>query len=99
MTLGLRRRSHIEIARDVLILCNKGSNKTQILYQGNLNSVRLTVHLEALVWMGLLVRENVKGGHIIYKTTPQGLHFLNGYFGSKNHALVGVRSLKSGAKL
>ena len=82
--MGLSRRSNVDIFYDILGFCSNGSTKTHILYGCNLNSVRLTLHLNTLVCMGLLVKE-AETWKTVYITTPQGTRFLKGYFTKKSN--------------
>jgi predicted transcriptional regulator len=73
-----KRRTYMDIFSDILWFCSKDSTKTQILYGCNLNSSRLTLHLNALIFMGLLEKEN-KTLMTVYKTTIHGERFLKKY--------------------
>ena len=95
--LGLSRRSNVDIFYDILGFCSKGSTQTQILYGCNLNSIRLTLHLNALVCMGLLVKE-VGTWKTVYITTPQGTRFLKSYFAKKNNLPPSVKPFRTQVK-
>ena len=73
-----KRRTYMDIFSDILRVCSKDSTKTKILYGCNLNSSRLTLHLNALIFMGLLEKEN-KTLMTVYKTTIYGERFLKKY--------------------
>jgi len=74
--LNHKRRNKIEIIRDILELCSSGSNKSDIIYRCNMNSVRLAPLLDALLSMGLLEKTNNSGATNFYRTTHQGYRFL-----------------------
>ncbi|MGD0072018.1 MAG: winged helix-turn-helix domain-containing protein [Candidatus Bathyarchaeia archaeon] len=95
--MGLSRRSYVDIFGDILKFSSKGSTKTQILYGCNLNSVRLTLHLNALICMGLLVKE-VETWKTVYITTPQGTRFLKGYFTKKSNLSPSVKPFRTQVK-
>ena len=57
-----KRRTYMDIFSDILRFCSNHSTKTKILYGCNLNSSRLTLHLNALIFMGLLEKENKRIG-------------------------------------
>jgi len=73
-----KRRTNDEIFSEILKLCVKGTNKTRIIYQANLNSVVVKSHLDNLMKNGFI--ESVRdGSRIVYKTTSRGLE-LKGMF-------------------
>ena len=73
-----KRRTNDQIFSEILKLCIKGTNKTRIIYQANLNSVKVKSHLDNLMENGFI--ESVRdGSRIIYKTTSKGLE-LKGMF-------------------
>ena len=76
-----KRRRGIEVTRDILKVCIDGASRTRVVYGANLNSERLNGRLEALSCMGLLSKGFNGGGRVSYKTTSQGMVFLEGYFG------------------
>ena len=83
-----KRRTGIEVTRDILEVCVVGAGRTRIVYRANLNSERLNGRLEALSWMGLLLKESNGDGRVSYKTTVQGVRFLEGYFGERRNMKV-----------
>ena len=79
----MKRRNGLEVTRDILKVCMEGASKTRIVYRANLNAERLTTRLEALLWMGLVRANQDDGGRASYKTTVQGVRFLEGYFAER----------------
>ena len=79
-----KRRGYLDILGDILCFCSKDATKTQILYGCNLNSARLTLHLNALILMGLLEKDH-RPLKIIYKTTLPGKQFLKKYAAKKTN--------------
>jgi predicted transcriptional regulator len=79
----VNRRTYMDIFSDILWFCSKGATKTRILYGCNLNSARLTLHLNALICLGLIEKD---GGSlkIVYKTTTHGKRFLKKYVSKKS---------------
>lgn len=63
---------------DVLEVCLKGANKTRIVYYANLNFPRLRRYLRVLLGLGFVVEEIRDDGSVFYRTTPAGIHFLEG---------------------
>jgi predicted transcriptional regulator len=64
------RRSRIDIVFDILRVAMKGSNKTHIVYETNLNFELATKYLKMLEEKGLISHENG-----IFKTTEKGKIF------------------------
>ena len=64
------RRSRTDIAIDILRVAMKGSNKTRIVYETNLNFELATKYLKMLEDKGLISHENG-----LYKTTDKGKVF------------------------
>jgi predicted transcriptional regulator len=73
-----KRRSEIEVMRDVLDVCMKGANKTRIVYSANLNFTRLTRYLHILLSLSFLTEETDVDGNVFYRTTPAGAYFVEG---------------------
>jgi predicted transcriptional regulator len=77
--LGMKRRNSFSITYDIVSACCKGPSKTQIVYVANLNSERVNGYLDACMNLGLICMEKNVDGHIIYKTTDNGLRFLESH--------------------
>jgi len=76
--MGGHRRSEVEIMRDILEICMKGANKTNIVYKANLNFNRGDKYLKILLSLGFVIEEQNLDGSVIYKITKTGASFLNG---------------------
>jgi predicted transcriptional regulator len=79
--LSSKRRNGFDITRDILQVCVKGANKTHIVYAANLNSKRTNNYLEFCLNMHFLNKQH-NGGHFVYNTTTEGVHFMKNYFGA-----------------
>jgi predicted transcriptional regulator len=55
-----KKRTNDQIFSEILKLCVKGTNKTRIIYQANLNSVVVKSHLDNLMKNGFI--ESVRYG-------------------------------------
>jgi predicted transcriptional regulator len=77
--LPSHRRGEVEIMRDILEVCQKGANKTKIVYNSNLNFCRLEKYLRLLLSLGFVAVEEKSGRSIAYKTTKAGLNFVSGF--------------------
>jgi len=75
--MGAHRRREIEVIRDILKVCLRGANKTKIVYHANLNFTRLSMYLRMLLSFGFVSEVDTPSGTIIYKTTKDGVDFLN----------------------
>lgn len=70
--MEIQRRNKLEIITCILTICrSKGSSKTRIVYQANLNFKNASLYLDWLMKRGYLVKEDK-----LYKTTPAGLELL-----------------------
>jgi len=69
------KRSRDTIIMQILHICNKGTNKTGIVYKANLNFRTVNPYLELLTKNGLINANEDEP--ILYKTTPKGLSLLN----------------------
>ncbi len=70
--MKIQRRNKLEIITCILKICKaKGSSKTRIVYQANLNFKNAGLYLDWLMKCGFLERDDK-----IYKTTPTGLDLL-----------------------
>ena len=72
-----RRRSRVEVIRDILHEARNGTNKTRIMYRSNLNFACFNRYFEELIKKGLIVEvESNPDGTKIYKTSEKGLQLL-----------------------
>ncbi len=69
-----RRRTNDLIALQILQLCIKGSSKTRIMYQANLNYFMVKSYLDNLVKNGF-IKEVPLGARIQYKITDRGMEW------------------------
>lgn len=70
--MNMKRRSEDLIISRILDICEVGAGKTRIVYQANLNSIRVNYYLDSLISKGLIVKIP-QGSRAFYKTTPKGL--------------------------
>jgi predicted transcriptional regulator len=68
----MKRRSEDLIVSQILDICESGAGKTKIVYQANLNSLRVNHYLDTLVNNGLIDKVS-QGSRTFYKTTPKGM--------------------------
>jgi len=68
------RRSKNEIIQEILSICEKGENITQIVYRSNTNFTMVRYYIESLKENDLL--ETIDGSPVQYKTTAEGMAFL-----------------------
>jgi len=72
--MSKRRRSCVEVIRDILKEACRGANKTRIMYRLNLNFSCLNRYFRELIGKGLIVEvESNPDGTKIYKTSEKGL--------------------------
>ncbi len=69
------RRDRMEIASDILDICQGGANKTRIVYQANLNFKTVNTYLDLLTEKGLLVVD-LSAPSKLYRTTEKGSSLL-----------------------
>jgi len=68
------KRNRNEIISAILNICVKGSSKTRVVYQANLNFRTVDPYLQLLVKNDLIkVHE---GRHVIYETTEKGISLM-----------------------
>ncbi len=67
-----KRRSEDLIISQILYICEEGAGKTKIVYQANLNSVRVNHYLDNLINKGL-IDKIPQGSRSFYKTTNKGM--------------------------
>lgn len=83
-SMGLHRRSEVEIMGDILEVCLRGTNKTKIVYDANLNFTSLNKYLSMLLGLGFVtVSVGYKGSNssavnFVYRTTKAGKDFFDG---------------------
>ncbi len=65
------KRNPDVVTAQILEICADGANKTRVVYQANLNSVKGTQYLDSLTKSGFL-EAIPDGSRFIYKTTPKG---------------------------
>ncbi len=73
-----------------------GTKQDKVLRKG---VFLLSQFIVVLLCMGLLAKETSDDGPVVYRTTPQGTHFLRGYFDGKRILSNGVKSLSAQANL
>jgi predicted transcriptional regulator len=73
-----RRRSSLEIVRDILVQAMNGTTKTGIVYGANINFNVLGRYWRSLLEGGL-VEELELDGRKIYRTTQRGREFLESF--------------------
>ena len=74
----MKRRSNDLIISQILEICENGAGKTKIVYQANLNSIKVTQCLTNLIKSGLVV-EIPQGSRVLFKTTFKGMEFRKRY--------------------
>ena len=86
-SLGVRKRSDIDIMANILSVAKKGTKKTRIMYRCNLSHRQLQVYLQLLLDMEFLTFLQKKEGAKLncFRTTSKGFKFLDAY-----HTLKGL---------
>ena len=75
--MSRRRRSRVEVIKDILKEARRGANKTRIMYRSNLNFASFNRYFRELIEKGLIVEaESNPDGTKIYKTSEKGLQLL-----------------------
>ncbi|MEO0250926.1 MAG: winged helix-turn-helix domain-containing protein [candidate division WOR-3 bacterium] len=75
MRNGFLRRNNLDVMYEILSFCRKERQKTRIMYKCNLSYELLKKYIGFLVSRDLLEKSRDK----YYRTTMQGLDFLNEY--------------------
>jgi predicted transcriptional regulator len=75
-TTGMENRSKEEITALILEAANRGSTKTEMMYEAFLTYEKLSEYCTALLESGLI---EYQIGERTYKTTEKGLSFLRDY--------------------
>lgn len=70
--MKVKRRSEELIVAQILEICADGAGKTKIVYQANLNSLRVDYYLKCLIKNGLITKES-HGSRVEYRTTYRGM--------------------------
>ena len=70
--MKMKRRSEDLIISQILEICANGAGKTKIVYQANLNSLRVDYYLTNLIKNGLIAKES-RGSRVEYRTTYKGM--------------------------
>lgn len=70
-----KRRTNLEIKRDMLNIIKRGVGVTRIVYEANLNFVIVHRHLEQLLEKGYIYTER-KNRKNTYSLTDQGLQII-----------------------
>ena len=65
------KRDKLEIARTILLICNNGAKKTEIVYKSNLNFKNGESYLKWLIDREMIIKEGN-----IFKITPGGSELL-----------------------
>jgi predicted transcriptional regulator len=68
------KRNRNEIISEILNICIKGSSKTRIVYQANLNFRTVDPYLQLLIKNDLIKVQH--GRRIIYETTEKGIYLM-----------------------
>ncbi len=69
------KRNRNEIISEILNICIKGSSKTRVVYQANLNFRTVDPYLQLLIKNDLIKIQ--EGRHVIYETTEKGICLMN----------------------
>ena len=79
--MGWGNRGWLEIIYFILVVCKKGSLKTHIMYQCNLNSKQIDQYLQFLIARQLLEKqqESPDSKRYIYKSTEMGRKYISAY--------------------
>ena len=75
---GSPKRSYLQVVRDILVLCQRPTRKTRIMYACNLSYTQLQRYLGLLVDAGFLRTIVVHGGKL-YSLTEKGGEYVEHY--------------------
>lgn len=67
-----KKRSDDQIVSQILEICMNGAGKTRIIYQANLNFLKVSHYLENMI-RNDLISQTPLGSRVIYKTTAKGI--------------------------
>ncbi len=65
-----KKRSDDQIVLQILEICMNGAGKTKIIYQANLNFLKVSQYLENMIKNGL-ISQTPLGSRVIYKATAK----------------------------
>lgn len=71
-----RRRSNIQIIRDMLKVGENGAGKTEIMYSANMSYSQIQKYLGFLIVHGFIDRVEVGNPVVTYRVTDKGLSLL-----------------------
>ena len=71
-----RRRSNIQIMRDMLKIGENGTGKTKLMYSANMSYTQIQKYLAFLVSHGLIDKVEVGNPSVTYHITEKGLSLL-----------------------
>jgi len=71
-----RRRSNIQIMRDMLKIGENGAGKTKLMYSANMSYTQIQKYLAFLVSHGLIDKVEVGNPSVTYHVTGKGLGLL-----------------------
>ena len=71
-----RRRSNIQIIRDMLKVGENGAGKTEIMYSANMSYSQIQKYLSFLISHGFIDKVEVGNPIVTYQVTDQGLRLL-----------------------
>ena len=71
-----RRRSNIQIIRDMLKVGENGAGKTEIMYSANMSYSQIQKYLHFLISHGFIDKVEVGNPIVTYQVTEQGLRLL-----------------------
>jgi predicted transcriptional regulator len=71
-----RRRSNIQIIRDMLKVGENGAGKTEIMYSANMSYTQIQKYLRFLIIHGFIDKVEVGNPVVTYRVTPKGLSLL-----------------------
>jgi predicted transcriptional regulator len=71
-----RRRSNIQIIRDMLKVGENGAGKTEIMYSANMSYNQIQKYLRFLIMHGFIDRVEVGNPVVTYRVTEKGFSLL-----------------------
>jgi predicted transcriptional regulator len=67
-----RRRSNIQIIRDMLRIGENGAGKTKLMYNANMSYAQIQKYLKFLISQGLIDKVHVGNPSVTYQITGKG---------------------------
>lgn len=67
-----RRRSNIQIIRDMLRIGENGAGKTKLMYNANMSYAQIQKYLKFLISQGLIDKVQVGNPSVTYQITDKG---------------------------